>query len=224
MAANQAAAVNYTFDGETGGLVIKLHTLISGYENVYAEVGQFKMTTTDAGWLDPLYTYCTDVGVILANSHEYTPLAFSDPASQGVNPAWISGGIQNAARLWYNYKDTALSDVQTAGLQLAIWEALYNSSFSHAGFFSSANAGFYIESADSGDIGSAVDYAVGLLNNLGSLPGAPDGTWLAPINQDGSIGGSQGLFYPAPDTGSSLLLLTIAMLGILTWNARPERG
>ena len=68
-----------------------------------------------------------------------------------------------------------------------------------------------------------MDYAESVLNQLGSLPSTPDGTWLAPTNPDGSIGGSQGLFYsttitanslPVPDGASTIILLGIGITAI----------
>jgi hypothetical protein len=217
-----AIAVQYTYQGETGGLVIELNTVIPGYTDASFAVGQFDMTTSDSGWITPLYTYCTDVGTLLSSTHAYTPLSFTDPLSTGVNPLWVSGGIQNAAKLWYAYNDAASTAAQKAGLQLAIWEALYNSKSSYADsdFFSSANNGFYVRSSDTGNVGSAVDYAVAVLNNLSTLSSAPNGTWLAPVLANGSIGGSQGLFYPlppppsVPDAAFSLTLLGIAITAL----------
>src|SRR6185437_3454930 len=104
-----------------GGVIMGIHT--ADY-NGNAQVGEFVMTTTTPGFANTLLTYCTDVGAFLANSYNYTPTALS--SATGVSPAWISGGIQNAAKLWFNDKGTATTATQTAGLQLAIWELLYN--------------------------------------------------------------------------------------------------
>jgi hypothetical protein len=217
-----ATPVTYTYHGETGGLVIQLHTSIPGYANASFAVGQFDMRTSDPGWNSPLYTYCTDVGILLSVTHAYKPLAFSSPESIGVNPLWVTGGIQNAAKLWYANNTVASSNTDKAGLQLAIWEALYNSKsiYADSDFFSSANNGFYVRSSNAGNIALAVDYAVAVLNGLSTLPSTPDGYWLAPVLADGTtIGGSQGLFYPTtgklvPDAASSITLLGIAITAI----------
>jgi hypothetical protein len=216
-----ASAVQYTFDGETGGgLVMGIQT---SDQDVNALVGQFIMTTSAPGWQSPLYTYCTDVGADLAMTYNYTPYAFTAPQATGVNPSWISGGIQNAAAIWYAYGASAGADatgVQEAGLQLAIWEALYNNkaTYTSSSFFNSSNGGFYITSSDSGNIGTAASDAAAWLNSLGSLPAAPNGDWLAPVNADGVIGGSQGLLYPSappipqvPEASSTLMLLGAAL-------------
>ena len=161
-----ASAVQYQFNGETGGgLLMGIQT--SGGD-VNALVGQFIMTTSSPGGQSPLYTYCTDVDVDLASVHNYTPMSLSSAASVGgVDPAWISGGIQNAAALWYANAASAVTVDEQAGLQLAIWEALYNNpaTYTSASFFNSSNGGFYITSADAGNIDAAASYAAALLNS-----------------------------------------------------------
>jgi hypothetical protein len=212
-----ASAVQYTFDGETaGGLVMGIHTSDG---NMNALVGQLIMTTSAPGWQSPLYTYCTDVGADLALTHNYTPLTFTSPLATGVDPLWIAGGIQNAAAIWYAYGAIAAADatgIKEAGMQLAIWEALYNNqaTYTSGSFFSSSNGGFYITSFDAGYIAAAAGAAATWLDSLGSLPAAPNGDWLAPINSDGSIGGSQGLLYAIPPSQVPEATSTWALLGV----------
>ena len=227
VATTSAMAVQYTYNGETGGLDIQLHTVIPGYTDASFAVGQLDMRTSDPLWISPLHTYCTDVGTLLSlATHAYTPLSFTDSRSTGVNPLWVAGGIQNAAKLWYAYNNLASTDVQKAGLQLAIWEALYNnkSSYADSDFFNNINnGGFYVESSNNGNIAAAVDYAELVLNNLSNLPSAPDGIWLAPTEVVGGvtkIQGSQGLFYRVPDGASSLILLGIGITAIAVMGRR----
>jgi hypothetical protein len=194
-----ADTVNYDYTGETGGGVgIGIHT--SDF-NGTALVGQFIMTTANPSYQSTLLTYCTDVGEMLQNSYNYTPTPLS--SATGAAPIWISGGIQNASTLWYNDKAGATTAIQTAGLQLAIWELLYNnlSSYSSANFYSHGNNGFYLTSTDANTT-AAVNDAVSLLSSLNSLPGEQNVEWLAPTEENGSIGGSQGLLYQVPGTTS----------------------
>jgi hypothetical protein len=139
-----------------------------------------------------------------------------------VDPKWVSNGIQDAAAIWYAFSATAGMDatgVKEAGLQLAIWEALYNNqaTYTSSSFFNSSNGGFYITSYDSGDIALAANDAAAWLNSLDSLPAAPDGDWLAPVDSDDVICGSQGLLYPiaapceVPEGTSTLMLLGAAL-------------
>ncbi len=211
-----ANAVQYTFDGETGGgLLMGIQTSEGGMN---ALVGQLIMTTSTPGWQSLLSTYCTDVGVLLADTHSYTDMSFTDSRATGVNPTWISGGIQNAARIWYANSPLATTVDQQAGLQLAIWEALYydQTCYTKSSFFSPSNLGFYILSSDvvGGNIDTAASDAAGYLNGLSSDPAAPSGEWLGPINSNGSICGSQGLLYPicpVPEATSTLMILGAAL-------------
>ncbi len=228
-----ARGVEYTFQGETaGGLWMGIQTS-GGDEN--ALVGQFVMTTTDSGWQPTLYTYCTDVAANLAAQYNYTAYAFTAPQATGVDPKWVSGGIQDAAAIWYAFSASAGADpsgVKEAGLQLAIWEALYNNqaTYTSSSFFNSSNGGFYITSSDSGQTASAVNDATAWLNDLSILPAAPNGDWLAPTGLDGVICGSQGLFYPiappseVPEGTSTLALLGAALttLGLASRKLRSK--
>lgn len=220
--ANMATAggtVTYTYTGETaGGVVMGIHT--ADY-NGGALVGEFVMTSSTPGFTTPLLTYCTDVGAFLQTTYNYTPTAIS--SATGVAPAWINGGIQNAARLWYNDHGAATTATQTAGVQLAIWELLYNtttSGFSSSAFFNAGNNGFYLTSSDAGTT-AAANYAALLIDNLGSLStNISSVEWMAPTDANGKVGGSQGLLAtippgqptpsPTPDASSTFGLLSVA--------------
>jgi hypothetical protein len=230
-----AVEVNYTYTGETlGGVGMTIHTA-SGSENV--QVGQFVMTTSNPNFSSTLLTYCTDIGAALAtgsSGYNYTPTALS--AATGVAPAWISGGIQNAAKLWFNDKGAATSAVQTAGLQIAIWELLYNSYSSTTTYTDATlttggtggNKGFYITSSGlnsngtENSIGLAEDYAEALLNNFKNLTTDGNVEWLAPTDSHGNTTGSQGLLYQlpgtttltAPDVSSTLPLFGMAIMAL----------
>ncbi len=218
-----ANTVQYTYTGETGGGVIM--GITTPDYNGNARIGEFIMTTTTTGFAPTLLTYCTDVGAILANTFNYTPTALG--SATGVSPAWINGGIQNAARLWYDDKGAATTATQTAGLQLAIWQLLYNnvgSSYTASSFNNAANHGFHITTSDAGTV-AAETYAASVLNNFGTLPSTQNVGWLAPTMDNGTVGGSQGLLYqtpgatvqppaPVPDATSTLALLGLAVVAL----------
>jgi hypothetical protein len=227
-----ATAVQYTFQGETGGVSIQLQTPNSSGT---VALGQFHLTTSDAGWNSDLYTYCTDVGVTLATTHAYTP--FSIPPSQlGVSPSWVSGGIEKAAALYYYNNSLATAGSQKAGLQLAIWEALYStkSSYTKNDFFSSLNPTFHILAPDSGTVDTVATYAAQILNAVLGLSSADILTadqntlWLAPVDRQGHISGSQGLLYPGnttvPEADSTLTLLGVAITAIGVAGRRMRRS
>jgi hypothetical protein len=216
--ASAGTEVQYTYTGETGGgVVMGIHT--ADY-NGGAYVGEFIMASSTPGFTTPLLTYCTDVGAFLQTSYAYTPTPITASSPTGVSPTWITGGIQNVARLWAADRNTATAGgaITTAGLQLAIWELLYNNIGGGYSFTSSANNGFYITSTDSQTV-AAETYASALLSNLGNDPTPNNVEWLAPTEANGSTGGSQGLLYetstpltvtPAPDAASTLGLLGLA--------------
>ena len=224
--ANMASAtgtVTYTYTGETGGgVAMGIHT--ADY-NGNALIGEFIMTSTTPGFTTPLLTYCTDVGAFLQTTYNYTPTVLS--SATGVAPAWINGGIQNAARLWYNDHGAATTATQTAGVQLAIWELLYNttsSGFSSTAFFNAGNNGFYLTSSDSGTT-AAANYAALLIDNFSSLATNESNVeWMAPTHANGKIGGSQGLLATippgpptpsrTPDASSTLGLMGMAVAAL----------
>jgi hypothetical protein len=218
-----ATEVDYTYSGETGGgLVMGLNA--DGDTGNFL-VGQVIMTTSTPGW-STLNSYCTDVGVEMASSSLYTPISITSPQATGVNPKWLAGGGVAAATLWANYSATVNGVTQMAGLQLAIWELLNNhqSSYTANNFYSSQNGGFYVTSTDANSE-AAVGFAVSILGNLNSLTPEQNVDWLAPIDANGSIGGSQGLLdqgpssnnVPVPETAPTLMLLSLALfaLGLL---------
>jgi hypothetical protein len=212
-----ADTVQYTYTGETGG-GIDMGIQTAGGSGT-ALVGQFVMTTSNPNYSSTLLTYCTDVGVNLSTTFNYTPTPLA--SATGVAPAWVAGGIQNAATLWYNDKGAATTAVQTAGLQLAIWELLYNSvasSYTASSFTTSANKGFYITTSNS-NITSAESYAASLLDGFKTLGAEQNVIWLDPTAANGATNtGSQGLLYQtpgtttftSPDAGSTLTLLGLA--------------
>ncbi len=221
-----ASPVTYTYTGETGGGVTIGLSTATYTGNV--QVGEFIMTSTTPGYQSPLLTYCTDVGAVLATTYNYTPTALS--SASGVTPAWVSGGIQHAATLWFNDHGSATTAVQTAGLQLAIWELLYNgatSGYSASSFTSAGNGGFKVTSSDANTV-SAINYAVSVLNAFSTLATANNVEWLAPTAANGSITGSQGLLVqlagtttPPPNTPDAtstlgLMGMVVAAMGAMS--------
>ncbi len=215
-----ATQIDYSYSGETGGgLVMGLDAY---GDNGNFLVGQVVMTTSTPG-LGTLNSYCTDVGVDMASSSVYTPFAITSPQATGVNPQWVSGGGVAAATLWANYSGAVSGVTQMAGLQLAIWELLNNhlSAYTTKNFYNSLNGGFYVTSTDANSE-AAVDFAVSILGTMSNITPEQNVLWLAPVEADGSIGGSQGLLEQGPgsngssvpDGASTLLLLGLALFAI----------
>ncbi len=219
--AASANTISYSYSGETGGGV-SMGIVTADYTGA-AQVGQMIMTSTTVGAQSPILTFCTDVGAMLSvPAYNYTPESLS--AATGVAPAWINGGIQKAASLWEADKGSVTTATQGAGLQLAIWEVLYNNvgtGFSSSAFGNSGNGGFQVTSTDSSTIAAEI-YAANLIANSTSLPATSDVYWLAPTAPNGTTGGSQGLLVQSatpmstpppsatPDAASTLGLLGVA--------------
>jgi hypothetical protein len=169
-----------------------------------------------------LLTFCTDVGVEWNDSTTaYTAKTFA--ASDGVNPPWsaVPQAIQNAAWIYKTYflnqeasivanAGTTADENIAAGIQLAIWKVLYDTT-SSGGLDSGGNI-FTAGNFQASGFGGGITVAEGYISAL--LSARSDGTfatytetWLGPNN-----GNSQGLIYspvPEPSTliaGAMLLL------------------
>ena len=197
-----------------------------GYSgSVRAKVGKFIMR--DNATRERLEAFCTDVGVKLQNTWNYTPIA--DPVGAGLagvvppGPAWRDGGWEAASYLISQVSLTANS-VNMAGLQVALWEVLYD------GNYSLSEGRFKATSEVAGVIPAALNY----LAIAAGADGSGNAVWLAPLaNVNGPIasqaedqfrvGGSQGLITQVPDGGVTLLLLGLGFGGLALFQNRARR-
>ncbi len=169
----------------------------------------FKAVNT-ANPSDWFYTFCTDIGVSIrfGQTYEYNPVPFV-PTPTHPNPAWTANGIQFAAELYNSHLNDAIANpVAGTGLQLAIWEVLYDASWDlTGGKFTAKNT--LDNTAPIGDKPTdfANDYLV-QLSQLQSVPNYP-GTYYQPAN-DGKY---QGLIR-VPEGGATLALLGMGLMGL----------
>ena len=138
LGAGQARATIYTVN--SGGLASGYTLRIDGHR-VSGSVGAFKLTPHGGG--PNFYTVCTDVGgtIYLGSSYNFNTVSFD--GQNGLNPNWGFGNygtgsvanpanafaaIQNAAFLFDQYGSllSGGSLAQKVALQLAVWEALYD--------------------------------------------------------------------------------------------------
>ena len=170
---------------------------------------------------DHFLTFCTDAGAELqwGNSYNYTPQLFA--GQDGVSPSWKMDGIYAAAWLFNQELGGVKTAAQAAGLQMAIWEELYD-----FGSTSLSGGNLKITSASSGALSAANGFLADVnARSLAELE-AYDSTWLHP-NPEAQHGNLvQGLLYgdttpltpslepTVPDGGTTLFLLSLAILGL----------
>lgn len=188
---------------------------MGGTANQYAYAGMLSVNiknTTQNSTIFTIGTFCMDVGVEWESGKAYTAKSFVAPL--GVNPAWSSiEAIQNAAFIYNQYFapfGKNLSADQNAGIQLAIWEVLYDT-----GASGTVSANFAGGNFRATGFGGALTTAASYIT---SLQAARDnntfivytGTWLKADKND-----SQSLIFtpvPEPTTilAGALLLLPFA--------------
>lgn len=136
------ASASVTYQINNGGLE-SFNVTIDGSSINGALAGgiQINKISGDATMPSTYVTVCTDIGgtLYLGQNYEYVTPVTPFSGQSGVNPKWGTGSddgsaakaIQNAAYLFYNYGQVTSAGIggtveQKAALQLAVWEALYN--------------------------------------------------------------------------------------------------
>ena len=189
--------------------------------------GQFQATFVGGvydGYPQSWFTYCTDALLPLKSGY-YVPLSWTDAEDAYHNPAWIDGGSALASSIYQAYDGNVgslgeiNSDAQAVGLQLAIWNALYNGND-----WESATRLFQVTSAPAGAV-TFVDTIYGNLNNIEIQFPAQSGTWWMPSDSLGEQRRNQGLIGPTfpsqrvPEPGTTMASLMVG-LGFLAFARR----
>jgi hypothetical protein len=184
---------NVTIDGDTIG------SALAGGIQITKEVQTGSGTSLPSSYV----TVCTDIQgtLYLGQSYVYNTPVTSFSGQTGVNPTWgavntpayVSGSgadaanaaqaIQNAAHLFYTYGQLTSTGIggtpeQMAALQLAVWEALYDTT----------SGGNVVTTGGRLTVSGGDAAAVALAN-----------TWLSGL--DGSYGLTGYLLYPSQKTG-----------------------
>jgi hypothetical protein len=164
-------------------------------------------------------TYCTDILPHFSSPNDYIPTPYA--SATGMNPPWVLGGIKKAAYLYENRTALmgATSDspaVENAGLQLAIWETLYDTSLDIAA------GSFFVRGTATGDALQAMKDAKKYLDAIPTTFTAQPGTWLKPNVGTGEAPYQGLIFTPrrVPDGGLTITLLGMALTGASLFGRR----
>ena len=179
--------------------------------------GQFRATFVGGvydNYPQSWFTYCTDALLPLKSGY-YVPLSWADAVTPPVyhNPPWDNGDTGLASSLYLTYSDSIASDAQAVGLQLAIWNALYNGPIWNGGDFQV-----------SGATPGAIAEAMLMLENENLIPPLA-GTWWMPSDSLGEQRRNQGLIGPTfpsqrvPEPGTTMASLMVG-LGFLAFARR----
>jgi hypothetical protein len=127
-----ASADSLAFDGvgkgvwgiNIGGSVVNVNDVFAG------QIDWSWLTAPPAGFGATLETYCVDVLHDVTNPETVTVRSTDDIPSTAPN---VSNAGEKAAWLYDSYASTITTNAQAAGLQIAIWEALYDTTADLAG-------------------------------------------------------------------------------------------
>lgn len=178
---------------------------IQGVRDIWAWAGEMRwqwMSGQPTGWDDFFYTYCVDV---LHN--ETDPQQVTVGSISAMPTVTLNGGAK-AAWLFNTYADAVHASGDThsaAGLQLAIWEVLYDNA-ALDGSFSLGSGSFFVGSAP----GAALTAGQGYLNGLtatGLGYSSSTAAWLDAPGELNSVRGGQDQIthHPVPEPGSLML-------------------
>jgi hypothetical protein len=199
-------------------------------------IGIYQFNSTGAeGPASPFWTMClSPAGVLDTASHIYTAYSFAAGAP-GRNPAaWAKGtegdaGIQNAQYLWRLYSPTIIASgnaAQGAGLALAVYEALYDST-AYGTTDTSGNGKFWLTAPLSGAIYDAYTTYLGALNGGSSTANVTANTAGGNVLRSTENGAGQDMIWnvtPVPEASTyiaaALLGLPILVNGIRVWRKR----
>lgn len=176
---------------------------ISGLRTVTAYAGELNwdwLGTPPAGFSQSLYTYCVDVLNNEADPQYNVTVRSTDDMTPATSPYSAAGAGAKIAWLVNTYAASIHSsgtNEQAAGLQLAIWETLYDSNL--GGF--NLTSGQFIVSASVGTMTWATTYLTNLYSSASNTGSA---AWL---DSPGNNVGQDQVTVPEPST---LALLIVA--------------
>ncbi len=231
-----AHAIDYSISG-VASWNYTADVLYNGTAHNGAVATAIHATTTDASVgaeHQSIWTYCTDFGGALnvPQTVNFDRIAATGELGLDTTVPWGTGGFNNAAFMVSKYgNEASVSAPKAAGLALAVWKSLYDSTGTQTGNFGWNSGKFQVT--------SVTDQAMLTYANtyLGGLSGADyqaiEAYWLKPNDSKFPLNPGQGLLDPAsslasysstvPDAGSSVMLLGVALGGLaLLRQVRPQ--
>lgn len=210
-----------------GATYVKSGSINAGYfKATYASGAPLPANHNSAG-VKSFYSFCLDIGFTLTSPFYYSPRNFPNPNTANGNPVWRVDGIYKAAYIYNKHlqdlvaavasKDTTDDKTVGAGIQLAIWNALYDSDLSVSTFGLSSTKGFKVTSGNSAAIKNANDYLadMGKWVASGGLAHASVSTYWDTVNKDGTPRvASQALIGPPVPEPAEAALAACALLAL----------
>jgi hypothetical protein len=190
-------------------------------------IGIYSFNSTGSeGPSSPFWSTClSPVGNLDYGVHNYNSFSFA-AGSPGHNPAsWSTAGtgdsgIQNAQYLWRLFSPTIIASgnaAQGAGLALAMYEALYDST-GYGTTDTADNGRFYVTGGLTGGVLTAYNFYLSALNNGSSAANVAAALASGNILHSDEVGAGQDLIWnitpvPEPTTiiAGALLLLPFGM-------------
>lgn len=204
-------AYTLTFNGVNYGQNVNV-TYGSTTSTFFA--GQINMSFTGgagtpAGYAQTFNAYCANIQNSLQSPMDVALRSTDDLTRNSISPN--SG--KKAAWLFNNYGGTIDSNTKGAALQIAIWEALYDSS-------SNLSDGYFkLNTSDAALTSQVNTYLTGLQNNYS----ATTATWFQPTNPSNSqdlIGQASSI---VPEPGLLSLFAGTSMSGLMLLSRRRYR-
>lgn len=193
-----AQSTNLTFKGmELSQPDVVTVTLNGNKDQVYAGALQFKTSTGDS-----LISYCADLSASLdSSSHSYT---YSGTGTSNSSPIDIAGSI-----LSDNFGLATTADEQ-AGLQLAVWSAIYND----GSIYTDQTGAFHLKGVNQGNFNSVESYAAQYYTSGYNFPNS---AW---YYQASSEDGQSQLAPEAVPSPSSFGFIAIGIAGLIARRRR----